>query len=44
VIKSANMEIAATAQAGVARISWGPYPWRWAMDRLTEEAKAIYAG
>ena len=30
------------AEAGVARISWGPYPWYWAMERLTEEAKALY--
>ena len=42
VIKGDTMELAATAQAGVARISWGPRPWRWAMDRLTDEAKAIY--
>jgi 2-methylisocitrate lyase-like PEP mutase family enzyme len=35
-------EVAALAQAGVARISWGPGPWRRAMERLTEEAKALY--
>jgi 2-methylisocitrate lyase-like PEP mutase family enzyme len=35
--------IGAAAQAGVARISWGPRPWLWAMQRLTEEAKALYA-
>jgi 2-methylisocitrate lyase-like PEP mutase family enzyme len=35
--------VAAAAQAGVARISWGPRPWLWAMQRLTEEAKALYA-
>jgi 2-methylisocitrate lyase-like PEP mutase family enzyme len=29
--------------AGVARISWGPGPWRLAMTRLEEEAKALYA-
>ncbi len=33
----------ALAQTGVARISWGPRPWIWAMQRLTEEAKALYA-
>jgi 2-methylisocitrate lyase-like PEP mutase family enzyme len=37
------MDIAATAQAGVARISWGPRPWRRAMERLTKEAEALYA-
>lgn len=42
VIKGDAMEIAATAKAGVARISWGPRPWRWAMDRLTEEARPLY--
>ena len=44
VIKGDTMELAATAEAGVARISWGPRPWRWAMDRLTEEARALYGG
>jgi len=42
VIKGDMMDIAATADAGVARISWGPRPWRWAMERLTEEARALY--
>jgi 2-methylisocitrate lyase-like PEP mutase family enzyme len=42
VIKGDTMDLAATAHAGVARISWGPRPWRWAMQRLTEEAKALY--
>jgi 2-methylisocitrate lyase-like PEP mutase family enzyme len=42
VIKPADHDIAALAEAGVARISWGPRPWRWAMDRLTEEASALY--
>jgi 2-methylisocitrate lyase-like PEP mutase family enzyme len=44
VIKGDTMEIPAIAQAGVARISWGPRPWRWAMERLTQEAKALYGG
>jgi 2-methylisocitrate lyase-like PEP mutase family enzyme len=35
-------DLAALAAAGVARISWGPGPWRAAMTRLTEEAKALY--
>lgn len=42
VIKGDALEIPRLAEAGVARISWGPRPWRWAMQRLTEEAKAIY--
>jgi 2-methylisocitrate lyase-like PEP mutase family enzyme len=42
VIKGDAMDVAAIAQAGVARISWGPRPWRWAMDRLTAEAEALY--
>ena len=42
VIKGDTMDLAATAQAGAARISWGPRPWRWAMERLTQEAKALY--
>ena len=42
VIKPADLDIAALAGAGVARISWGPRPWSWAMARLTEEAKALY--
>jgi len=44
VIKGDSMDLAATAKAGVGRISWGPRPWRWAMERLTQEAKALYAG
>jgi len=43
VIKGDAMDLAVTAEAGVARISWGPRPWRWAMERLTEEARAIYS-
>jgi 2-methylisocitrate lyase-like PEP mutase family enzyme len=35
-------DLATLAQAGVARISWGPRPWLWAMERLTEEARALY--
>jgi 2-methylisocitrate lyase-like PEP mutase family enzyme len=42
VIKGDAMDLTATAQAGVARISWGPRPWRWAMERLTQEAQALY--
>lgn len=42
VIKPADHDIAALAGAGVARVSWGPRPWVWAMDRLTEEAAALY--
>ena len=42
VIKGDALAIPDLAQAGVARISWGPRPWRWAMERLTEEAKALY--
>ncbi len=42
VIKGDALGIADLAQAGVGRISWGPRPWRWAMERLTEEAKALY--
>ena len=44
VIKGDALEIPRLAQAGVARISWGPRPWRWAMERLTEEARALYRG
>ena len=43
VIKPAEHDFPALAAAGVARISWGPRPWIWAMARLTEEAKALYA-
>ncbi|MBO0748954.1 MAG: isocitrate lyase/phosphoenolpyruvate mutase family protein [Porphyrobacter sp.] len=32
------------AEAGVARVSWGGGPWRKAMQTLTDEAKALYAG
>lgn len=35
-------ELSALAEAGVARVSWGPGPWRAAMTRLTEEARALY--
>ena len=42
VIKGDALEIPALAQAGVGRISWGPRPWRWAMERLTAEARALY--
>lgn len=31
------------AKLGVARVSWGPAPWRKAMARLKEEAAALYA-
>jgi 2-methylisocitrate lyase-like PEP mutase family enzyme len=42
VIKGDSARDPALAQAGVARISWGPRPWRWAMERLTGEARALY--
>jgi 2-methylisocitrate lyase-like PEP mutase family enzyme len=42
VIKPEALDFAALAGAGVARVSWGPRPWIWAMARLTDEAKAIY--
>lgn len=35
-------DLATLAQAGVARVSWGPGPWRAAMARLTDEARALY--
>jgi 2-methylisocitrate lyase-like PEP mutase family enzyme len=35
--------LSALVEAGVARISWGPGPWREAMTRLTEEARLLYA-
>ena len=35
--------LATLMEVGVSRISWGPGPWRLAMDRLTEEARALYA-
>lgn len=44
VIMLAGMpDIAALKGAGVARISWGPGPWRQAMARLQEDARALYA-
>jgi 2-methylisocitrate lyase-like PEP mutase family enzyme len=43
VIKRDAIDIPTLAKAGVARISWGPQPWRWAMERLTEEARALYS-
>lgn len=36
-------EPADLAKLGVARVSWGPAPWRKAMARLKEEAAALYA-
>lgn len=42
VFKTDALDLSALAQAGVARVSWGPQPWRWAMERLTNEARAIY--
>ena len=44
VIKPPEHDFPALAGSGVARISWGPRPWIWAMQRLTEEAKALYSG
>lgn len=35
-------EPAELAKLGVARVSWGPAPWRKAMARLKEEAAALY--
>ena len=32
------------ADLGVARISYGHQPWGWAMEKLAEDARAIYAG
>lgn len=43
VIKGDTMDLAAAAQAGVARISWGARPWKWAMDKLTADAQAVYS-
>ena len=43
VIKGDAMDIAAAAAAGVARISWGARPWRWAMEMLTADARALYS-
>lgn len=42
VIKPEGLDIATLAKAGVARISWGPRPWRWAMERLAAEAAELY--
>ena len=42
VINVEDADRAALAQTGVARISWGPRPWHRAMERLTEEARALY--
>jgi 2-methylisocitrate lyase-like PEP mutase family enzyme len=42
VIKPDVVDIPTLAQAGVGRVSWGPRPWRWAMERLTAEARAVY--
>jgi len=42
VFKTDALDIPALADAGVARISWGPQPWRWAMERLRSEAEALY--
>jgi 2-methylisocitrate lyase-like PEP mutase family enzyme len=35
-------DLTTLAKAGVARVSWGPGPWRMAMARLTEQAKTLY--
>jgi 2-methylisocitrate lyase-like PEP mutase family enzyme len=43
VINVEGVELVTLGQTGVARISWGPRPWIWAMQRLTEEANALYA-
>ena len=43
VIKGDALSIPDLAQAGVGRISWGPRPWRWAMEHLAGEARAVYA-
>jgi len=43
VINVEGLDPPALARTGVARISWGPRPWIWAMQRLTEEAKALYS-
>jgi 2-methylisocitrate lyase-like PEP mutase family enzyme len=42
VIKPDAVDIPTLAQAGVARISWGPRPWRWAMERLAADAREVY--
>lgn len=43
VIKPDAVDIPTLAQAGVARISWGARPWRWAMEKLAADAKAVFA-
>ena len=42
VINVEGVDRAALEQTGVARISWGPRPWLWAMQRLEEEARVLY--
>ena len=42
VINVEEADLSALAQTGVARISWGPRPWIWAMQRLEEDARALY--
>jgi len=42
VFKTDGLDLVALAQAGVARVSWGPQPWRWAMERLAKDAEALY--
>jgi 2-methylisocitrate lyase-like PEP mutase family enzyme len=41
-IKPDAVDIPTLARAGVARVSWGPRPWRWAMEKLTADARALY--
>lgn len=41
-MRSGMPELSVLAEAGVARISWGPGPWHTAMTRLTEDARALY--
>jgi 2-methylisocitrate lyase-like PEP mutase family enzyme len=36
-------EPAKLAELGVARVSWGPAPWRKAMEQLKQQAAAIYS-
>ncbi|OYW46563.1 MAG: hypothetical protein B7Z08_07160 [Sphingomonadales bacterium 32-68-7] len=43
VFKTDALDLPALAEAGVARVSWGPQPWRWAMERLAAEAGALYS-
>ena len=42
VIKPADHDIAALAEGRRRADQLGPRPWGWAMDRLTEEAAALY--